>query len=210
MRDGMLPNGMPQPLYFPTNHPTMPNWFKGMEQIIRERGLWPEGGLLAQCHDFKCPPDRTDCCCRRILFTQPDFANQKPYLQEFIESHGHLCDFYPKYHCELNFIKQYWGAAKLCYHVITRSATVREMEKKMQECLDEVPLLSIRWYVSVNPCLHLLKPSVRFANRLAQFIHAYGGGLTGAQAAWANWKYHGHRTLPPELIMSVKSSIIPY
>jgi hypothetical protein len=98
----------------------------------------------------------------------------------------------------------------LHYHVITQSAIVSKMGKKVQECLDEVPLLSIRRYVSVNPCLHPLKPFVRFANCSAQFIHAYGEGLTGAQAAWANRKYHGHRTLPPELIMSVKSSIIPH
>ena len=93
----------------------MPGWFKGMEVIIQERGLWPEAGLPAQCQDFKCPIDRTDCCCRRVLFTQPDFTAQKSQLQELIESCGHLCDFYPKYHCELNFIEQYWGAAKLQY-----------------------------------------------------------------------------------------------
>jgi hypothetical protein len=40
----------------------------------------------------------------------------------------------------------------------------------------------------------------RYANHSAQFIHAYGEGLTGAQAAWANRKYHSHRTLPPDMI----------
>ena len=95
----------------------MPGWFKGMEVIICERGLWPEGGLLAQCGNFRCPPGRADCCCRRLLFLQPDFLDQKPLLQEFIERRHHLCDFYPKYHCELNFIEQYWGAVKLCFWV---------------------------------------------------------------------------------------------
>ena len=117
-------------------------------QIIRERGLWPASGRLnAQCEAFKCPPGRTDCCCRRLLFTQPDFESQKPALQEFVESRGHLCDFYPKYHCELNFIEQYWGAAKYRYRLAPRSATVDEMERLMLSCLDEVPLIHIRRYV---------------------------------------------------------------
>ena len=75
MCNGTLPSGEPQPFYFPDDHPTMPSWFKGMEQIICEHGLWPEGGLAAQCPDFKCPPNRTDCCCWCLLFTQPDFLS---------------------------------------------------------------------------------------------------------------------------------------
>jgi hypothetical protein len=112
MRTGRLPTDQPQPLYFDNDHPSMPGWFKGMEVIIREWGLWPEQGLAAQCSDFHCIPGRTDCCCRRLLFTQPDFESQRSQLQELIEERGHICDFYPKYHCELNFIEQYWGAAK--------------------------------------------------------------------------------------------------
>lgn len=149
MRSGTLPNGDAQYFYFPEDHPTMPDWFKGMEIIIQERGLWPEGGptLPAQCTDFKCPTDRADCCCRRILFNQPNFLGQKPQLQEFIESRGHLCDFYPKYHCELNFIEQYWGAAKFQYRSATRSKTLKDMESLVRESLDSVPLLQIRRYV---------------------------------------------------------------
>ncbi|SRR6266851_8507483 len=69
---------------------------------------------------------------------------QKPQLQEFIESHGHLCDFYPKYHCELNFIEQYWGAAKLSYCIAGHARTLEEMEKQMLECLYDIPLEQIR------------------------------------------------------------------
>jgi hypothetical protein len=36
-----LPNRETQALYFDDDHPTMPGWFKGMEQIIKEHGLWP-------------------------------------------------------------------------------------------------------------------------------------------------------------------------
>ena len=56
--------------------------------------------------------NRIDCCVRRILSLQPDFLAQKSQLQEKIEKRGHKCIFYPKYHCELNYIEMYWGAAK--------------------------------------------------------------------------------------------------
>jgi hypothetical protein len=88
----------PQDLYFPDNHPTMPGWFKGMETIIRKHGLWPEKGLNAQCEGFKCVAGKKDCCCRRLLFTQPDFVKQISHLEELITLQGHICDFYPKYH----------------------------------------------------------------------------------------------------------------
>jgi hypothetical protein len=107
MRNASLPNGQLQNLYFDHDHPTMPGWFKGMEVIIRERGLWPDGGLLAQCESFRCKNGHTNCCCRRLLFCQPDFMTQKSHLEEFVTSRRHICDFYPKYHCELNFIEQY-------------------------------------------------------------------------------------------------------
>ncbi len=118
------------------------------EQIIRERGLWPTMGarnLLAQCKDFKCKEGATTCCCRRILFTQPDFVNQKSELEEYIVLRGHICNFYPKFHWELNFIEQYWGAAKYHYHVTPRTANMEEMRANVLACLDDVPLLQIQW-----------------------------------------------------------------
>ena len=48
---------------------------------------------------------------------------------------------------------------------------------------------------------------IRFANQSAQFVSAYGEGLSGAQAGWANKQYHGHCTLPPDMIAEVKKSI---
>ena len=144
MRQGQLPNGDVQSFYFPDDHPSMPGWFKGMEQIIQKRGLWPAEGLKAQCQNFHCPPGCTDCCCWRLLFSQPDFINNKSQLQELIESRGHLCDFYPKYHCELNFIEQYRGAAKLRFRSMRHATTLVEMEKLIISCLDDIPLLQIR------------------------------------------------------------------
>jgi hypothetical protein len=145
MRDGINPStGEHQSFYFPDNHPHYPGWFKGMEHIIREHGLWPEGGLPAECAGPKRPEGQASCCCRHLLYSQSDFLSQKPQLQEHIESRGHVCDFYPKYHCELNFIEQYWGASKLRFRVAGRARTLQEMERKMLECLDDIPLEQIR------------------------------------------------------------------
>ena len=145
MRHGFIPQtGEPQPFYFPPDYPSMPGWFKGMEWILRERSLWPECGLPSECPGFKCPDGRSDCCCRCLLFNQPDFVTQQSHLEELIWQRGHLCDFYPKYHCELNFIEQYWGAAKLRFRIAGHAKTFDEMEKKVIACLNDVPLLQIR------------------------------------------------------------------
>lgn len=155
MRDGINPLTQDQQsFYFPDDHPNHPGWFKGMEQILHERGLWPEGGLPVECAGLKRPEGQVSCCCRHILYTQLDFVSQKPLLQEYIESHGHLCDFYPKYHCELNFIEQYWGAAKLRFRVAGRAKTLQEMQKKMLESLDDVPLEQIRRYSTSSLIFH--------------------------------------------------------
>ena len=140
MRHGMLPTGARQPLYFADNHPSMPRWFKGIEAIICEHMLRPEPGLAAQCRDFHCPPGCTD---RQPLFTQPDFEGQRLQLQELIEDQGHICDFYPKYHCELNFIEQYWGTAKFQYRAAAWPTTTAGMERIAKESLDAVPVLQI-------------------------------------------------------------------
>ena len=52
-----------------------------------------------------------------------------------------------------------------------------------------------------------LKLLYRFANRSARFISAYHQGLSGAQAAWANKKYRGHRILPPDMVALVKETV---
>ena len=210
MRDGINPlTGMRQAFYFSDDHPLYPGWFKGMEQIIRERGLWPPSGLRCECPGFKCSQreGQPNCCCRRILFAQPDFTSQRPQLQEYIESRGHLCDFYPKYHCELNFIEQYWGAAKFRYRVAGRARTLEAMQKTMLESLDNIPLEQIRRSVACFPFFSGLIPVCRFADRSARFISAYRQGLSGAQAIWANQRYHGHRVLPPDMVSFVKNLV---
>ncbi|KAI9446711.1 hypothetical protein H4582DRAFT_1804652, partial [Lactarius indigo] len=47
----------------------------------------------------------------------------------------------------------------------------------------------------------------RFANHSAHFIAAYREGLSGAQAAWANKKYHSHHTLLPQCILEARTTV---
>jgi hypothetical protein len=108
----------------------------------------------------------------------------------------------------LNFIEQYWGAAKLCYHVAGRARTLEAMEKKVLESLDDIPLEQIRRYVHSFLFFSQLKPLHRFVDRSTRFISAYRQGLSSAQAIWANQKYHGHRILPPEMVSFVKSTVL--
>ena len=194
MRDGQLPNGMPQSLYYPNDHPKFPGFFKGMEQILHERGLFPTVRFLkAQCGTSlsKCPPGQTTCCCRQILYNQDDFKQQKSLLQELYESAGHLCMYYPKFHCELNFIEQYWGNAKFRYRETPLTTNDEEMMENVRECLDSVPLESIR----------------RYSIRSGRFMNSYWEGLDGPQAAWACKKFNSHRTLPPDALQEARARV---
>jgi hypothetical protein len=57
------------------------------------------------------------CCLTHVLSLQSDFCNEKPLTQQYIEKHGHLCKFLPKFHCELNPIEMVWGYAKYRKHI---------------------------------------------------------------------------------------------
>ena len=88
---------------------------KEVKQVQKERGLWPERGLVLECptaHDRPgCNPEG-GCCARRVLEAQRDFQGQKGRLREEVEALGHHVLFYPKFHCEPNFIERYWCQAK--------------------------------------------------------------------------------------------------
>ncbi|KIJ50790.1 hypothetical protein M422DRAFT_159330 [Sphaerobolus stellatus SS14] len=189
MRNTRLPNGQVQELYYPDDHPDHPGQFKGMAKLLEERGLFEEAKIRAQCPNFKCEDITAACCCHRVLFNQPDFQNQKPAIFELVESHGHIAFFYPKFHCELNFIEQCWGYAKMHYRMLPLTKNEAEMEKNVIASLDKVDINKIR----------------RFANRSAQFIDAYRHGLTGAQAVWANRKYKEHRVLPNTIMEELEN-----
>ncbi|KDR70887.1 hypothetical protein GALMADRAFT_75613, partial [Galerina marginata CBS 339.88] len=166
--------------------------FKGMAVILEERGFDTKK-KLAQCKDFKCLPDAKDCCCRRILFNQPDFAGVQSNLEILAKKLGVQVIFLPKFHCELNPIEQCWGYGKRVYRLNPESSRVDQLEKNAIASLAEIPLITI-W---------------KFAYRARRFIHAYSLGLNGRQAAWAARKYRGHRVLPENLLRELdKSGVI--
>jgi hypothetical protein len=95
MRDGQFADGTPQSLYFPEEHPQA-GIFKGMRNLIHERIA--KGAALPNPDKLKAECKGTDCCCHRILFTQPDFANQKSMLEEHCAARGYEVIFFPKFH----------------------------------------------------------------------------------------------------------------
>jgi hypothetical protein len=62
-------------------------------------------------------------------------------------------------------------------------------------------------YVAFNSFISGSKTLCRFVNQSTCFIPAYCQGLSSAQAAWANKKYHGHHILLPDMIALVKETI---
>lgn len=57
--------------------------FKGMAAILEEHGFKEASKMKAQCKKkfANCPPGETQCCCRHMLFNQPDFVNVDTILE---------------------------------------------------------------------------------------------------------------------------------
>lgn len=147
MEDGRFADGSKQSLYFEPGHPQA-GLFKGMATILQERGLVEESKLTYECKGFQCPKDATRCCCRRALYTQPDFVNVKSLLEMECEARGFTVIFLPKFHCELNFIEQVWGYAKRIYRHYPASSREADLERNIIAALESVPLDSMRKLVS--------------------------------------------------------------
>ena len=155
-----------------------------MAVILEEHGFQNVQSIRAECPKFNCPPNAQMCCCRRLLYNQPNFANVKSLLETTCWTRGCETLFLPKFHCELNFIEQCWGYAKRIYRLNPPSSHEDQLEKNMLAALEAVPLKSMR----------------KFANWSRRFMDAYEKGLNGRQAAWASRKYRGHRVLPERIM----------
>jgi len=108
-----------QSMVYPDNYPNyeLRGKAKGLEQVLKERGLWtkrrPDGfPFLLECptstNRSGCDPSIVGGCCGRVVLAQErDFQEQKGHLQEELEASGQRVIFYPKFHCELNPIERF-------------------------------------------------------------------------------------------------------
>ena len=71
---------------------------KGMKRVLQERGV--------DCSGLNADK------MREILSKHKDFVEQKTILEEMVEKRGHICLFFPKFHCELNPIERNWCHSK--------------------------------------------------------------------------------------------------
>ena len=97
-------------------------------------------------------------------------------LEIVITARGHECIFYPKFHCELNYIEFFWGAVKR-YTRENCNYSFVDLEDTVKAGLDLVSLTTIR----------------RFANRSRRWIDAYIDGLNDRQQAFVEGQEGSHR-----------------
>ena len=69
-----------------------------MKLLLQERGIDVKGMTADKI--------------RHTMGAFPDFSSQKTILEEVVHSRGHICLFFPKYHCEINPIERNWSHGK--------------------------------------------------------------------------------------------------
>jgi len=183
-------NGITQSFTFPPDYhiEEYRGKSKGMQQILIERGLWQDNlKLLKKCKD-QCR--QNNCCATAILMNQPDFKAQKGRIKELIISKGHKVIFYPRFHCELNFIEMFWEATKR----ITRARCDYRWQSLLLNvplALDSISLLTIR----------------KFARKSRRYLAFYRDGLDGKQAELAEKKYKSHRRIDQSYLQEMNSDL---
>jgi hypothetical protein len=166
---------------------------KGLEIILSERGLYPAAGLKGACPNAKSHTPANDCCCVRLLATQPDFAAECSALQHLVEGQvaipgttmttaRHHCFFLPKFHCELNWIERMWGASKQYTrtHCLYTLPGLREtVPISLSQNIDDVPM-HLRGSDNLPVAPVLLQR--RWARISRQYMLEYRKGLNACDA----------------------------
>ncbi|KAE9385106.1 hypothetical protein BT96DRAFT_1092754, partial [Gymnopus androsaceus JB14] len=139
-----------------------------------------------ECDETSADLDRpANCCIRRVLELQEEFAKEKPLLQIITEEAGHKCFFLPKFHCELNPIELVWGQTKRTFREET-DGLFAMAKKLVPKSLDSITITNIR----------------RYFQHCYRYMDAYGKhGLNIRQAEYAVKKYTSHRRIPATIRM---------
>lgn len=116
------------------------------------------------------------CCARQILRLQTDFLDQQGILQETLTIRGHEVLFYPKFHCELNWIEYYWGASKR-YARENCEYTLEGLRENVPLALLSVPSLLIQ----------------KFFLRTMRMVEAYLGDCQYGSKEYEEIVYKSHR-----------------
>jgi transposase len=111
---------------------------------------------------------------------------QRSALEEVIFEAGHKCIFYPKFHCELNYIERYWGAAKR-YARENCNYSWSGLQCTVPAALESVNIIMIR----------------KFARKAWRYMDLYRKGITGKLAEYAAKKYKSHRCIPDYVLVEL-------
>jgi hypothetical protein len=98
--------------------------------------------------------------------------------QKYVESKGHVSNKAPRYHCELQFIEQYWGAVKL-YLRSNCDYTLAGLRETIATAMLVPSITSIR----------------RYYTRSKHMMDAYRLDISAPLALYITKKYKGHRRL---------------
>ena len=91
--------------------------------------------------------------------------------------------FYPKFHCELNYIESFWAEAKR-YSRLHCDYSFNHLKEVVPRALDSISITKIR----------------RFSRRSARYMSAYELGLSGKAAVFAVKQYRSHLRVPETVL----------
>ena len=106
---------------------------KGMKIVLEERGIDTTGMKAKDMME--------------LLKSFPDFKRQPTMLETYIQQRGHICIYYPKYHCELNPIEHVWCQSKK-YTRAYADGTITKLRKIVPQGLISVTLDQIKSILS--------------------------------------------------------------
>lgn len=132
------------------------------------------------------------CCARYTLSQEPDFLEQEEWLTETVKSAGHRIIFFPKFHCELNFIEAVWGWMK-SFHRRHCTYNYQKLKGGLPDTiLKKLPLSSVR----------------KFSRSCFRFMSGYRLGLVGPLLDYTMRRYSGHRRIPDGIAAQIEEDFL--